>query len=235
MNEDHALHLAELVDSGVKVPPIEVAKAEDDNGYIVVDGRHRLHAYSVVLDRKSIPSVIVKGTQEELLLRSLRANTGGSLTTGGSDINLVIKQLLRMGVAKVKIIQQMSLPNLRDKLVAAQQAVVEGMTAPTAAEKFGIPLGRLQTLLSGSRKRKTQIEDLSKVLTKTAFTRSKVISNAINKALEMFDDGELRATQVQKLLDQLGTLNKRSVKSHQNLVARFEERKRLLKSKGAAA
>ncbi len=109
-------------------------------------------------------------------------------------------------------------------------AVVEGMTAPDAAKEYGIPLGRLQTVLSGSKKKKTQIADLGTLLTKTAHSRSKIISGVINRAFEMFDDGELRASQVQKLLDHIGGLNKRSNKLHRDWVARFEERKKILKS-----
>ena len=59
LNEDHALYLAELVEAGIKLPPVEIAYSED-GAAILVDGRHRIHAYGVVLDRKSIPAVVVK-------------------------------------------------------------------------------------------------------------------------------------------------------------------------------
>lgn len=252
LNEDHALYLAELIEANIKLPPIEVAYLEDNDRPVLVDGRHRLHAYGTVLDRKSIPAIVVKGTKEELILRAMRANTGGALSTGGADINLVIKQLLGMGVSKVKIVQQMSTPHLpftpslirrhletvgqqmtRDKLVAAQHAVVEGMTTVEAARKFDVPLARLQTVLGGSRskKKKAQIQDLAQQITKSAFARSKIINNTLNKALDMFDDGELRASQVEKLLEQVEGLNKRAFKLHNNMVVRFQERKKLLKER----
>lgn len=255
LNEDHALYLAECIEAGADIPPIEVSNLEEHGDKpVLVDGRHRLHAYGVILDRKSIPAVFVKGTKEELLLRAMRANTGKALPTEGSDINLVIKQLLAMSVPKVRIIQKLSEPNFpfppslirrhldtvqhqltRDNLIAAQNAVVEGMTVTEAAKQFNVPLSRLQTQLSGSKKRATKVTDLMGALTKTSFSRSKIVSNIIIKALDMFDDGDLRATQVQQLLDKVEGLNKRSVKLHKDWTHRFEERKKMLKKITEAA
>lgn len=252
LNEDHALYLAEIVESGGKFPPIEVSY-NDKEEIILVDGRHRLYAYSTILEKKSIPAIFVAGSREELLLRAMRANTGGSLSTGAQDINVVIKQLVCIGVAKTKIIQQMSQPHFpftaslirkhledvitqmtRDKLAAAQQAVVEGMSALKAAEKFEVPLARLQKMLGGSSKKKAQIHEIMGNLTRVSHSRSRMISHAIDKIFDLFEDGELRANQVQMVLDQIEGLNKRAVKLHQNWVLRFEERKKSIKAIRAA-
>lgn len=101
--EDHWFLMAELMDAGVKFPPIEIT--EDRR---VQDGRHRVRA-SEYLDRETIEAVVVPDKGElESVSHALEANYGGSLPPTKEDIMHTLTYLIEKSISKDKIIHQFS-------------------------------------------------------------------------------------------------------------------------------
>lgn len=101
--EEHWFLMAELMDAGVKFPPIEIT--EDRN---VEEGRHRIRA-AEYLGRETIEAVIVPDKGElESVSHSLEVNYGGSLPPTTEDLIHTFTYLIQKSIPREKIIQQFS-------------------------------------------------------------------------------------------------------------------------------
>ena len=101
--ESHWFLMAELMDAGVKFPPIEIT---EDNR--LIEGRHRVRA-AQFLDRETIEAIVVPDKGElESVSHAFEANYGGSLPPTTEDLIHTFTYLIEKSISRDKIIQQFS-------------------------------------------------------------------------------------------------------------------------------
>ena len=112
LDDDNILRLAELIQAGVDLPPIEVIELPD-GGYAYIDGRHRAAARSI----HNIPTVpaivrpVSDGTSKhtlELYAQALKANYGGPKPPTKPDLEHVVNQMLEIGATESEIKKHLS-------------------------------------------------------------------------------------------------------------------------------
>src|SRR3989344_3424200 len=166
LNHDHVLALAELIQAGAKTHSL-IEVTEIDGVMTIVDGRHRKQAFELnnILDVEV--KVLKFDSEEEIIAYAFKANTGGSLPPSTDDIEHTVRMLLERKVPRKSIAKMLGLPEelgekyvkivqskiARAKLHRAAAAVVDdGLSAPKAAETYGVNLDVLRQLLSGHKK-----------------------------------------------------------------------------------
>jgi ParB-like chromosome segregation protein Spo0J len=231
LDEEWVMHLAELIQNKVSLPPILITR---DN--VVIDGRHRVEAHQLN-DLKEIVCEIVDITDEiNLISQAFKENTGGALPSKPKDIEHVVSMLLERNVPMKDISNLLGLPtNLvrryckdvksriaRAKMQRARDAVSSGMTSPRAAEEFGVDLETLRAHISGSRRRKQNLAmEIKTGLTKTYRGLGQKNANACRKVVEQYQDGDITEKQVIAVFNQIDGLIRRSHQSVEGWRARF--------------
>lgn len=214
LDQDWALYIGELMEQGVKFPNIIVTADLQ-----VIDGRHRLEAFSLL----NIEEILVEidesiTTEADLIAAAYKANTGGSKPPSKEDTEHTVMMLLDRKETISNIATLLGLPanltrNLaklikaktnKQKLARAMDAVATGgLTVAKAAELHGVEPDRLKDQISGKRKKKAALgipEILANISTQYKGQGSRNAA-VIRKLMNMLEDGEVTEKQVIKVID----------------------------------
>jgi hypothetical protein len=166
LNDDRVLQLAMLYEANEPLPPLEVNWENQ-----VIDGRHRKAALEMLGRKTASCHSVGQKTLGDSLVLALKANVGGALPPTKDDIVHTMIQLLNQGWPQRKILAAIPFPLevskryikdawgivLNAKLSSAMKAISEdGLTVKVAAEKFGVPVEKLQEHLNPNRKKQKQ-------------------------------------------------------------------------------
>ncbi len=233
LNHDHALYLADLIIGGVKMR--EKVKLTEE--HLIIDGRHRKEAYELA-DVLEIEVEIYKVDSEtDLIAAGFRANTGGSMPPSIADTEHTIALLLERGVSMRAIGELLGLPgNIarkyagsvksrldRAKIVKAGAAVTDGnLTVAKAAQQFDVPPEKLKEFLSGTRKKRgNSLADTQRKLTSQYKSIGQRNAAFCRNLIEKFEDGDLKAGEVNDIFNHLQRLADRSGRVLADWRARF--------------
>ncbi len=225
LDQDHALHLAELIEGGVKLPPITITAKK-----VLVDGRHRVEAHEVNNLTEIDAEVVEFANDSEMIAAAFRANLGGSLPPTSQDIEHTVMVLLERRVSQKHIMETLGLPTAmtrryiqevnsrmtRQKLQEAADGVAyQGLTVIKAAEQFGVNPDRLKETLSGNRKKqkKGQMQEIKRNFTKRYRSLGSGNAAALRRLFEKFQDGDVSGQQVETIFNKLDQLQKQSARS----------------------
>ena len=245
LNDDHTLHLAELYEAGVELPPLKVVRGTLE----IIDGRHRKAALEL-LNKDTAPCTLIEPLPfAELLAMAFKANEGQALPPTRADINLVMRQLIEQGVSVRKIIDMFdgvfppSLCRKYDKdaqsainKAKVQQAITavaeEGMTVPKASEKFGVDEERLKAEIEGkkSKRRGFDLKAIRREISGRYKGNTLRTAAILREMLEKYEDGILSAAQVEDVLDHVDHMHQRATKTNAEWRTRFEKLKQDKKS-----
>lgn len=227
LNDDRVIQLAELYNNGQKLPPITVVPTEVVDGeqqYAFVDGRHRAAALDF-LNIKVIEAIVKSATmltnQPLLYAEALRANWGGALPPNRADIEHSITRMLESG-AKNKDVKDLLnfLPvgtvNLylkncystirKRKISLALEAVSGGSRINEAADKYELDVDVLKDALSGKKRKLSKSEgsvfgDMKMYIGVKLKGANNGIAKKIETLLKQVEEGEVRASVVEKVVD----------------------------------
>lgn len=231
LSDDHVLQLALLIESGVNLPPLTISYDNE-----IIDGRHRKAALEMLGRKTAECSIHGQRSPGEQVILALSANVGGSLPPSSDDITHSMVLLLNQGWTQRRILENMPFPRevskkylktawgvvLSAKLSAAMKAIAEeGLTVKVAAEKFGVPLEKLQEHMNPNRKKAKQ---QSAAWRKTHISRAyqgfhRKIAHEIQKVVEGFEDRKISEQEVFDTFDDIFDLiNKgtKRVEEHRN-------------------
>lgn len=105
LDHDRVLHFAEMMENGVKFPPILVDKNGD-----IIDGRHRFEAMSLIELLECECDVYEFVNEAEKISLAFTSNTGGALPPTEDDIRHVIKLLLDKKIPQNQFADILKLP-----------------------------------------------------------------------------------------------------------------------------
>ena len=210
LNENHAYFLAELMENGIKLPPIKVTR----DG-VIIDGRHRYEAHGLNLKKEIEVEYVDVENEIELISQAYKANMGGSLPPSPQDTEHTIMLLLERGENRKHIAELLGLPlgmarrfvgevqskMARTKLLRAVSAVTDGgLTVAKAAEQYGVDPEKLREVLSGRRRKHKQgIADMQRQLTSTYKSLAAKNSSTLRRILEKFEDGDVTEKQMRDI------------------------------------
>jgi ParB-like chromosome segregation protein Spo0J len=194
--------------NGLEVDPPTV----DPEGYIF-KGHHRRLAL-IELGREEIECIVQQyDSFEEYSIEALADNSRSTLRSTSEDINFTIRTLLEKGTHAKRIIdliiQKMGYPDeavnewvRRVKVQMADTAMNraladvahERLTATGAAQKYGVPLAKLQSKIqSQGRQKKKEPPSVEALLAKLSNHHRSVNAHSmrlLNKAVDLYDLGE---------------------------------------------
>lgn len=238
LDQEHALCLAELLESGVMFnDPIEVT---DRGGVmnIIVDGRHRREAFELNGVTEVRVRVLEFDNEAETIAYAYKANTGGSLPPTAQDTEHTVLLLLEHGESVKRIGELLGLPAglarkyinsvrskvLRQKLMNAATAVTNGgLTVAKAAEQYEVDADKVREMLSGHRrKHKVGVAEVQRNLTKAYKSLSSRNAALISSLLKKLEDCEVNARQVCDIFAHLENLQKQSANAVAGWKKRFE-------------
>ena len=233
LNQDHAIHLAELIEGGTKLPPIKITK----DGTIV-DGRHRVEAHHL-LNLTEIEAVIVDLTDPaEIIAEAYRSNVGGPLPPTSSDTEHTIATLLKQGESRKRIGDLLEMPgsilrryveiieSKRNRL-NIQKAITaianDGLTVPQAAERYEVEADKVRAVISGRKKKaKNDVESIKRRLSTAYRSQSMKNSSIVKDLFEKLEDGDIKSEDMKAILIHLQQLQKRSARSLTDWINRFK-------------
>ena len=220
LNDERVLSLAELIEGGVELPPIQVIMGDD--GWIFVDGRHRAAAHTL-LDKKEIVAVVVdKQESAKMFSQSLLANWGGALPPTTNDIRHTVRRMMEAGATATTVLKELSfLPASqlkkyiddsrsqmkKIKIRMALDSIADGLRPNEAAAKFDVDLESVKAAISGIKKKfgsgDVGIESENKVYVKTVMKSATVgITKRLENLFHYVDAGEIRSVTVTKIIDE---------------------------------
>lgn len=233
LDQDHVLYLAELIENGVQLPPINVS-----DEMVVVDGRHRIEAHELNKLTEVMAQVVTFESETELISEAYKANTGGSKPPTPADTEHTVALLLERGETMKRIGELLALPTgmarryanevksrmNRAKLQAAARAVTDGgLTVAKSAEQYEVDAEKLKEILSGHRRKHKQgIQELQRTLTSTHKSLSLRNASAVKKILEKYEDGDVTEKQVRDVFKHIEDLQKNAARSMADWKKRFE-------------
>ena len=237
LNPSRVQHFAELLISGVELPPLLVAKDTND----VVDGRHRKTAHEEVGDTIVSCEIQKFESRAEMILEALRRNVGGSLPPERADINHTMEILLADGVSRKEIIARMSdLVGFPPKLIrlhldevqssigaarlsrAVKAVMNEGKTVPEAAAEFGVKLETLQKQIEPKAdKRATNISHLKSWFGGRFGSLNMSNAQNLSNLLKDLKDGVVSEVDAKGVLEHVGKLIARQAKTYDDWNKRF--------------
>ena len=233
LNEDHVLHLAELIEAGTELPPISIT-----SDMLVVDGRHRIEAYKLnSLDQIKAPLVEVRD-KTSLIAEAYRANIGGALPPTPADTEHTIKLLVGSGASMKKIATLLGLPPsitrryvgsvkakaARRRLSEAVSAVVsQNATVEEAARLFGVNPATLQERLGGKHgdKGRLGISELNQALTRHNKSAGQKLRSIVESAIRLYEDGDATAKEVLDLIKRVDAGLRSSLETNADKNTRF--------------
>ncbi|HNW09057.1 MAG TPA: ParB N-terminal domain-containing protein [bacterium] len=231
LDQNHVLYLAELIEAGVVLNPIEITP-----DMAVIDGRHRIEAAELNSQVEIKARIVSISDESELVARAYRANVGGALPPTQEDTEHTVLLLLDRGVAKKRIGELLGLPASlarkyvnevqfklkRQRLQRAVLAVTEGgLTVAKAAEQYAVEPAQLKEALSG-KKKKWGISEIKLALSNQYRASSKRNSSICKKMIEKFEDGDVTAKQAMSIFNHLEHLQRRSARLVADWKKRFE-------------
>jgi hypothetical protein len=237
---ERVLQLAELYESGVKLPPLEVT-AKPDGDYSVIDGRHRLEALSLLNRTEVDCEVRVYKDRAHQFGAALKANMGGPQPITRSDIRRTIALMLSQGIKQAQIVELVPLPKsiilrfLTDvrsnegakRVREAKQAVLNGeMKVPEAVKHFNVEEDRLRKELGekkGRLVRSRLVADAKASLRSRFKSLSMVNVNAMRRVLEAHEEGDIPTAQVLDMFQAFETAGKHALATIQGYQSRFLE------------
>jgi len=237
LNQDHVLHLAELYESGVELPPVLVTRTG-----ILVDGRHRVEALDM-LGRKAVPVNYSDETEEaELVFRAMRANVGGSLPPSRADINHTIRVLLDLNVPVTRITTEFPFPPsmvrrhianvkstlTKEKTLRAVRDVQQGMTVMEAASKHAVKMESVRDVIGGNRRKKASVSEIKGSLTGVYRGRSRALANVFTQFRDKMESGEIPTNRIEEIMDHVDGLHKTAAKTIRDWHERFVALKKSL-------
>jgi len=232
LNQDHALYLAELIENGVKLPPIKITRER-----VVIDGRHRVEAYDLNKIEEIECEIVDIHDETELIAEAYKANVGGPLPPTPQDTEHTVMMLLERGESKKRIGELLGLPAgmarryitdvqsrmTRAKMQRAGAAVTEGgLTVSKAAEQYDVDVEKLKEFLSGHRRKSKGIVEIQRGLTKTHKSLSQKNAALIRSLLDKFEDGDVTEKQVRDIFAHIEHLQKRSARGVADWKKRFD-------------
>lgn len=235
LNDDRVLQLAELYQSGVKLPPIEINWENE-----IIDGRHRKAALEM-LDRQvaECHSIGQKGTPESIVI-ALKANMGGALPPTKEDIVHTCMLLLNNGWTERKILDNFQVMFPRDlarkylkdawgvvldgRLKSAMKAISEGLTVKEAAEKFQVPLDKLKNHLNPNRTKRAQKSTAWRKQRLSRYYQGfhRKIAYEVQKTVEDFEDNAISEDEVYEIFDSLFSFIRSGQKRIEDHRTRFD-------------
>ncbi len=233
LNQDHVLYLAELVENGVKLPPIKIT-----SDGIVVDGRHRIACYELC-DIKEIDAWVDSFSCEaEMIAEAYKANVGGPLPPSQQDTEHTIMLLTERRESKKRIAELLGLPigiarryvdsvvlkTTKAKLQRAANSITEGgLTVAKAAEQYEVEPEKLKEVLSGHRRKQKQgIPEVQRSLTRSYKSLSSKNAHVLRSILEKYEDGDVTANQTRDIFRHFGALQRQSARAIADWEKRFE-------------
>jgi ParB-like chromosome segregation protein Spo0J len=235
LNAEHALHLAQLMENGVKLPRILV-----NQDLVIIDGRHRYEAYQLNKVTEIEVEMIEVTDQTELISRAYKANLGGSLIPTKEDTEHTVTLLIERGEKHRAIADLLGLPYGlirkyveivrskldRAKLQRAADAVTDGgLTVPKAAEQHGVELRKLKETLSGRiHKPQVGIAQIKRQITSNYRSIASRNSKIYGGILEKYEDGDVTEAQVRSIFKHIEALQERGSRSMVDWKARFDSK-----------
>ncbi|MBN2093879.1 MAG: ParB N-terminal domain-containing protein [Candidatus Zambryskibacteria bacterium] len=233
LDQDHVLYLAELIQNGVALPPIEITK-----DYDVVEGRHRIEAFELNSIKNVEAKILSFSSDSEMIGYAYKSNAGGHKPPTTADTEHTVALLIKNGETIKCIAEILGLPPSltrkyvrtikskisRQKINSAVSAVTEGgLTAPKAAEKYGIEVEKLKETLSGKRKkqRTNGIAEIFTSLTTNYKSASQKNAAIFKKLRDQYDDGDVSKKQILEVIKRIKDLQKKHVRSLDHWEKRF--------------
>lgn len=196
-----------------ELDPIEVTTdfVPDGSEYVVIDGRHRIQAYTDA-ERNQIPIRIVRvKSMEELVARAWLANnrSDAPLPPSSDDRKHTITLLISMGISKRRIAEMLGFPGslgrkyvddvvkeiARYNMDQAAKAVSEQDMRPSeAAAQFGVDETKLREKINSSRRAKKVQVNLDEIKAKLTYQQksdSMKMAAVAKKIIDLFDNGEI--------------------------------------------
>ncbi len=233
LDQDHVLYLGQLLEGGVKLPPILVT---DD--LQVIDGRHRIEAHELLNLTEIRCEVVEVRDEADLIARAFKANVGGPKPPTPEDVEHTVKLLLARGVAQKDIVRMLRLPpgmarhyvgqvksklNRARLLQAASSVTDDGLTVAKAAEKHNVDSDKLREVLSGRRNRhKPGIAEIQRTLTRQYKSVGLRNANLCKRLMDKLEDGDVTEKQVISIFDHLDSLQKQSARAVADWRKRFD-------------
>jgi len=187
-----------------------------DRILLLIDGRHRIAANEAVGNTEIEAEVEEVKDEADLITKAYVANMGGPLPPTQEDTEHTIELLLDRGVAQTQIARYLNLPvSMARKYVtkvksameqkklrrAADSVTESGMTVMAAAEKHSVDHVKLRAMLRGSRRKQKQgLPEIKRLLSTLFNSHGKKVTNAVKRATDMFEDGDVTARQVQEMI-----------------------------------
>jgi len=238
LDEERVSFFMRLYEAGASVPPLEITEDKQ-----MIEGRHRKAALVRMGLSEAACNVYRKMGREELTLRALAANFGGSQPPTQADINYTIKQLLEGGMTRLGAIRNVKdatgLPInlvkrtvdvilLRIKTEKVNEAVIamveDDLTAAAAAKKFGVEVVDVKSALTGKKRNpdKNDFESIKNALTSRFRSLSAANAKAFGSLMGQLVEKEVSADLVGQSLKHYGQLVKRMTHNHDELQKRFD-------------
>jgi len=234
LDHDHVLYLAQLIENGVKLRPIQITADK-----VVVDGRHRIEAY-YLNDIEEIDAEVVEVRDEiSLIAKAYSANVDGSRPPSIADTEHTVLALLERKLPKKRIGEMLGLPanlarryvdNVESKMNRAklQRAVASirdgGLNVPQAAAKYEVEERKVREYMSPSRrqKRESAVETTQRKLSMNYKSMNLSHANLFRLLINKFDDGDLTINQMNTIFAHLERLQKTSLRTAGEWKKRFE-------------
>lgn len=241
LDEDRVIELAQLIEHGIELDPIEVTP---DNR--VIDGRHRIEAHNL-LNREAIRArVTVVADETDTIARAYRANTGGAKPPTQEDTEHTVTLLLSHGQTHRRIAELLGLPvsltrkfietiqskAKRMKMQQALDAVANGGLSPLqAAQKHNLDVELVKGAISGRRKKTKDgfagIQHSVTTLYRSASQKNRMVLESV---LRRYEDADVTEKQVLQILAHMEKSHKSMGQRIQDWRARFEKTKAALKA-----
>ncbi len=243
INQEHVLHLAELIEHGVKLPPIQINKDGD-----IIDGRHRNEAYFLNdIDQVEVEVFDIDDTVA-LIVKAYLCNVGGALPPRPKDTEHVVMQLLELGETKKRIGELLQLPTglarkyvnnvesrmKRTKLIRAADDLADSkrMTIEEAAETHKVDADDLQQMLKNRRTKKKASAEIQGIMSKMFKSLGMKIANNFRNVLDEYQDGDIPEKKVREIFKHLEHLQKRSARTASEWENRFDAMSKPQKKNG---
>lgn len=233
LDQERAIFLGELIESGVVLPPIWITKDIE-----LIAGRHRIEG-TLLANRDTIQAEIkdVK-SRIDMLAMAFMENEGGSLQPTQEDREHTIMQMLEEGANMKQVGELLKLPtslarkycnevkskSMRAKVQRAKDAVTDGgLSAPQASDKFGVDLEQLKTALGGRKKKKENgLTDVKKLMSNNYHSLSFSNNSLLKKLNLKLEDGDVSPKQVREIFDHIERLHKSAAAKISDKRRRFE-------------